>query len=175
MSFLLPNLCGALGRPIRWIPKLAHSTGLALMLNQVLKELRQAGDMDFLHGKLVQLVIDDIGVSYCVLFDHDGRFKPADGDVAAQVRISGDLGTFLLLATQREDADSLFFRRLLRMQGETATGLHLKNFLDALGDPPLPSGLRYTLERLTDLYTLHCVEGGLKARHDQVQSAQGSY
>lgn len=171
MSIFLPTLCRAVGGPIHWIPQMAHSAGLALLLNQALKDLRQAGDMDFLHGKVVQVAIADIGIRYCVHFDHEGRFKPMGRDTAAQVRISGDLHTFLLLATRREDADSLFFRRLLRMEGETATGLHLKNFLDALGDPPLPPVLRHALERFTDLYMQHCFDGHSKAMRDQLRPA----
>ena len=172
MSISPPILCRALGRPIRWIPQLAHSAGLALLLNQALKDVRQEGDMDFLRGKVVDVVIADIGVSYHVSFDQEGRFKPAGRDTVAQVRISGDLQTFLLLASRREDADSLFFRRLLRMEGETATGLHLKNFLDALGDPPLPPALRHALERFTDLYMQHCAGGIREAGNDHLRPAR---
>jgi predicted lipid carrier protein YhbT len=72
------------------------------------------------------------------------------------VRFSGNADTFLLLATQREDADSLFFQRLLRIEGDTATGLHLKNFLDAFGEPKLPGPARVALERFADLYASRC-------------------
>ncbi len=77
------------------------------------------------------------------------------------MRFSGDAYTFLLLVTQREDADSLFFQRRLRIEGDTAIGLHLKNFLDALGEPPLPGPARQALERFTDLYARRC--GGASA------------
>ncbi|MFB6261882.1 MAG: SCP2 sterol-binding domain-containing protein, partial [Thiohalorhabdaceae bacterium] len=38
----------------------------------------------------------------------------------------------LRLALGVEDADTLFFNRRLAMEGDTATGVYLKNFLDAL-------------------------------------------
>ena len=39
-------------------------------------------------------------------------------------RISGN--------TRREDPDTLFFNRRLCIEGDTATGVHVKNLLDAL-------------------------------------------
>ena len=156
MNISPPALCTVLNRPIRWIPGVAHSAGLALLLNRVFQDFRSGSDMAFLRGKRVQVVIPDIDATYSLLFNSDGRFVPTDQAADAQVRISGNLQTFLLLATRREDAEALFFRRLLRMEGETATGLQLKNFLDALGDPPLPEMLRQGLDRFTGLYLQHC-------------------
>ncbi|MEW8013567.1 MAG: SCP2 sterol-binding domain-containing protein [Candidatus Sedimenticola endophacoides] len=46
--------------------------------------------------------------------------------------MDGTLYDFLLLATRREDADTLFFNRRLRLGGDTELGLYVKNFLDAL-------------------------------------------
>ena len=40
--------------------------------------------------------------------------------------------TMLLLATRREDPDTLFFNRRLNIEGDTETGLHVKNLLDSL-------------------------------------------
>jgi predicted lipid carrier protein YhbT len=44
---------------------------------------------------------------------------------------------FLMLATRREDPDTLFFSRRLAIEGDTELGLFTKNALDAL-DLPLP-------------------------------------
>jgi predicted lipid carrier protein YhbT len=65
---------------------------------------------------------------------------------AADVLIEGSCGDLLLLASQREDPDSLFFSRRLRLQGDTELGLHLKNFLDAQEHSP---SLRRLLEGLS--------------------------
>ena len=48
------------------------------------------------------------------------------------VRIKGKLEDFWLLATRREDPDTLFFNRRLSIEGDTETGLYVKNMLDAL-------------------------------------------
>jgi predicted lipid carrier protein YhbT len=48
------------------------------------------------------------------------------------VRISGKVEDYWQLATRREDPDTLFFSRRLCIEGDTATGVHVKNLLDAL-------------------------------------------
>lgn len=59
-----------------------------------------------------------------------GRWTAAV-DRAAGLRAK--LDDFLALALRREDPDSLFFTRRLVVEGDTETGLALKNALDALG------------------------------------------
>ena len=56
----------------------------------------------------------------------------------ADLTIEETVYTFLLLATRREDADTLFFRRQLKTSGDTELGLHVKNFLDGLEPETLP-------------------------------------
>jgi predicted lipid carrier protein YhbT len=50
----------------------------------------------------------------------------------ADVRITGNVEDFWRLAARREDPDTLFFSRRLCMEGDTETGVHIKNLLDAL-------------------------------------------
>lgn len=149
------GLCRFLTSPLRWLPQRVHAGGLSLMLNHLLAHALADGELAFLRGKVVSLEVADLGIRYRLACG-DGGFSPAAGGVEADVRFSGDAYAFLQLATQREDADSLFFQRQLRIEGDTATGLHLKNFLDALGEPPLPSPARHALERFTDLYARRC-------------------
>jgi predicted lipid carrier protein YhbT len=56
----------------------------------------------------------------------------------ADLTIEGTVYTFLLLATRKEDADTLFFRRQLKTSGDTELGLYVKNFLDGLEPETLP-------------------------------------
>lgn len=155
MKGLLPSPCTLMTRPVRWMPPGLHSVGLASALNQVFATPLAQGEMEFLHGRTLRLTVTDIGFRGSLRYA-GGRFEAAPADVAADLSFSGDLHTFLLLATQREDADSLFFRRRLRIEGDTATSLHLKNFIDALEQPPLPQPLQRALQGFTDLYSRHC-------------------
>lgn len=154
------GLCRMLVRPLRWLPQRLHAGGLSLMLNHLLAHPLAAGELDFLRGKVISIEISDLGIRYRLARDEEG-FVPAPAKAAADVRFSGEAHTLLLLVTQREDADTLFFRRRLRIEGDTATGLHLKNFLDALGEPPLPGPARLVLERFTDAYARRCRAAGL--------------
>lgn len=155
MPLVVPGLCRFLTRPLQWLPQGLHAGGLSLMLNHLMAHALAEGEMDFLHGKVISLRVTDLGICYRLLHERDG-FRPAPAGAEADVRFSGDAHAFLLLATQREDADTLFFQRVLRIEGDTATGLHLKNFLDAFDQPPLPGPARNALERFTDLYAKSC-------------------
>lgn len=159
MSLTVPGLCDVLARPLRWLPQRVHEGGLSMALNHLLAQALAQGELDFLSDKVVGIEVADLGIRYRLRLDVDG-FVAAPASHEVDVRFSGDAYTFLLLATQREDADSLFFQRLLRIEGDTATGLHLKNFLDSLGDLSLPRPAREALERFTDLFGRHCAGTG---------------
>ena len=74
----------------------------------------------------------------------------ADYDVA----IVGNLYEFLVLATRKEDPDTLFFNRRLRIEGETAVGLQQKNLLDTMefALPNLPPKMQDLIGRSVEFY-----------------------
>lgn len=154
MSPNLPSPCMLLQAPLRWLPDRLHAEGLAFVLNRVMADALRAGDLDFLRGKTVAIRVSDLDVGCRLRLARDGFV--AAGERAPDVRFVGDAHTLLLLVTQREDADTLFFQRRLRIEGDTATGVHLKNFLDALGESPLPAPLLRVVERLADQYGRYC-------------------
>jgi O2-independent ubiquinone biosynthesis accessory factor UbiT len=53
----------------------------------------------------------------------------------------------LLLASRREDADTLFFQRRLVITGDTELGLTAPNLLNQLALQSVPLGLRIALHR----------------------------
>lgn len=55
-----------------------------------------------------------------------------DGGAEWDVRVRANAEDLLRLALHMEDADTLFFHRRLEMEGDTAVGVYLKNFLDSL-------------------------------------------
>jgi len=70
------------------------------------------------------------------------------GTSLANCIISGNLESFIQLITTQQDPDTLFFNRELNIEGETETGVHIKNLLDSLEydwdthfDAVLPSSL----------------------------------
>lgn len=136
--------------PLRLVPGTLHSRALAGILNQVMKEALADGELDFLAGRCLTIEIDDIGVSYRLGLEQ-GRICGYGTERGADASIAGGLHEFLLLAARREDADTLFFQRRLRMSGDTELGLYLKNFFDAFEPPARWAPLMRTLERLADV------------------------
>ena len=83
-----------------------------------------------LEGKSVCINIKDAHTRFHFLI-HGGHLKPAS-DKISNVTITGNIVDFWQLARHKEDPDTLFFRRSLNIEGETETGVHIKNILDSL-------------------------------------------
>lgn len=149
MSSLHP-LLKPLALPLRLVPIKAHSLALAKVLTEVMKEAIVEGELDFLEGRKVGIEVDDIGARYRLGLS-DGKIRGYGERDPADATITGDLHDLLLLAARREDADTLFFQRRLRMSGDTELGLYLKNFLDAFEPPARLASLVKVLDRLADL------------------------
>jgi predicted lipid carrier protein YhbT len=143
--FLFP-----LAFPLRLLPSVAHSFALATLLNRIMKEALVDGELDFLEDRRVGIEVDDIGIRYC-LGVHDRRIRGYGVECSPDATVAGGLGDFMLLAARREDADTLFFQRRLRMSGDTELGLYLKNFLDAFEPPPRWAPLTRALDRVAGL------------------------
>lgn len=83
-----------------------------------------------LRGKVLRLELKELGTGPQLTLI--GPFLlPAFG--RADVTIRARLDDYLALALRREDPDTLFFTRRLVIEGDTETGLAVKNALDALG------------------------------------------
>jgi len=87
-----------------------------------------------LAGKRVSLFITDLPCELRFRITHRGLADgwSSHGQLPWDVRIRGTYADFWLMATRAEDPDTLFFNRRLAIEGDTETGLTLKNLLDAL-------------------------------------------
>ncbi|MDX5445278.1 MAG: SCP2 sterol-binding domain-containing protein [Zoogloeaceae bacterium] len=115
---------------LRSLPDHAHARLFSAALNHLMKGQSLAGGLADLDGRRICLQVSDAGRAP-VFIVRDGRLAACAG-AEWDVRISGKLADFALLASRREDPDTLFFQRRLAIEGDTATGLHIKNLLDAL-------------------------------------------
>jgi len=120
---------------LRTLPDSTHVEILSRLFNHLLRGQSIAERLPELNGKRICLTFTDTRSALHFRIEQ-GRFRrqPAGTQEsrAWDVRISGTLHDFLLLATRREDPDTLFFNRRLNIEGDTETGLHVKNLLDAL-------------------------------------------
>ncbi len=97
----------------------------------------EAGELAFLAQRVMNIIVTDAELRFSVKLD-EGKLYAGNAVAEADVTIEGTVYTFLLLATRKEDADTLFFRRQLKTSGDTELGLYVKNFLDGLEPETLP-------------------------------------
>lgn len=128
------RLPGRLLRPLGMLPLGLTQQSFILLCNQAFATALAAGELDFLDGRALGLCVLDAGIE--LTLGGQGRRLVAHATARrADARISGDAHAFLQLISRREDPDTLFFQRRLRIEGDTELGLHVKNFLDAW-EPP---------------------------------------
>ena len=115
-------------------------------------ELKE-GELDFLQGKIIHISIEDAGIEYHFTLDNN-KLISADKKHSPDLILQGTVYNYMLLASRREDTDTLFFSRRLRMQGDTELGLYVKNFLDGLDmdSHKVPAYLESLLQKSLPVY-----------------------
>jgi len=104
-------------------------------VNMVLGDTLRSEVMNPLRGKLISIHVSDAGVDYHFTLDRNGMVA-CHRIRQPELSITASASDFLMLALRKEDPDTLFFSRRLRMEGDTELGLLVKNTLDALELPP---------------------------------------
>ena len=125
-----PTLPAPCAWPLSLIPGAVHSTVLTKALNILLAAPMQQGEFEFLRDRVLVINVRDARISYRFCFTDSAGFAPRSAAHPPDLTISGAIYDFLALATRREDSDTLFFNRRVVMEGDTALGLELKNWLD---------------------------------------------
>lgn len=149
----LPRLPGLLAWPLGLLPGNLPARAVARLLNRMLLPQLRAGELDFLTGKRLRIRVEDGYLNLCLTVQ-DGWLRACPRHAGHHAGIEGGAYAFLLLATRREDPDTLFFNRQLRLNGETELGLHVKNFLDSL-EPEQFGGMHAWLEQALDAWDRH--------------------
>lgn len=129
---------------LRITPAPLHERLLALALNHLLRGQALAARLGELEGKRFRLLIDDAHTPLTFEITEHGLVRST---LAPHVTVRGPLHDFVALASRAEDADTLFFQRRLAVEGETETGVHLKNLLDGW-EYDVPAHVRAVLPRL---------------------------
>lgn len=128
-------LPGVALRPLGFLPRQLSNHGMVALCNQVFSAPLATGELAFLDRQILQISVEDAGIDL-ILSNAGSQLRAVSRARSPDVRIRGTAYDLLLLVSKREDADSLFFQRRLRLEGDTELGLHLKNFLDAWEPPP---------------------------------------
>lgn len=129
---------------VRMTPTGLQTTTEEALLERVFRGRLDEGELDFLSGRSIALAVCDIDLYRLITLER-GHLRVRTAG-AGEVTIRGRFREFLLMATRREDPDTLFFERRVAIEGDTELGLHLKNLLDGVDPEEIPLPLRLLLE-----------------------------
>lgn len=150
--FFLARLPGPslLARGLKCVPQGLKSQALTQLTNRLVCSGLTQQDLQFMHERTLAIEVEDLALRW-VFRGAQTRLQAMPENTPSEATIQGKLLDLLLLASQLEDADTLFFQRRLKMSGDTALGLEMRNFLDQQVWSNQPQGLRILLNRLARL------------------------
>jgi predicted lipid carrier protein YhbT len=131
-----PAVPGPLGQLLGRLPGYPGSFAFALALNVALAPKLTPDVTALLHGKRLRLLVLDAQTAFDFTWLAN-RFVASRAQPEVDLCLSASAHDFYLLASHREDPDTLFFNRRLTMEGDTELGVLVKNTLDALDLPAL--------------------------------------
>ncbi len=141
--------------PLKFTPFALQRQVLQQVLSWQLRQALAEGELDFLEGRWLKIDVRDLGLQWFMTVEEDKLVVSEHGE--ADVSFSAEANDLILIAARKEDPDTLFFQRRLRIEGDTELGLYVKNLMDAIELESMPALLRNGLLQLADF-----VEAGLK-------------
>ncbi|MFC3394367.1 ubiquinone anaerobic biosynthesis accessory factor UbiT [Brenneria rubrifaciens] len=148
---------GLLGKPLKFTPFSLQRQVLEQMLRWQFRQALDDGDLEFLAGRWLKIEVRDVGLRWFMTL-RDNRLVVSQQETP-DVSFSADANDLILIAARKEDPDTLFFQRRLRIEGDTELGLYVKNLMDAIELENLPAALRIGLIQLADFVEAGSHEG----------------
>jgi len=131
--FTLPGPVGAF---LSFLPGYPQTLLFVQAANLMMGDTLRSEVMRPLQGKLINIHVADACVDFYFTLNRNGMIA-CHRNREPDLSITASASDFLMLALRKEDPDTLFFSRRLRMEGDTELGLLVKNTLDAQELPPL--------------------------------------
>jgi predicted lipid carrier protein YhbT len=135
--------------PFRLLPRLVQFAVVERISNYLFKQQLIDGDLCFLENAVLRIQINDLAYDWQVSLEQN-RLSFSQGTDAADTTFTGNSKEFLLLASRREDPDTLFFQRRLSIEGNTELGLQVKNLIDSVDLDEFPTSLNHALYLTAD-------------------------
>lgn len=137
----LINLMPKVLRPsLRLVPFNVQKPILLRALHSIFCEAIEDGDFKFLQGKWLRISITDLQLDWWLSFDQNQLIMaPLEDNITEDVSFSANGDDLVLIAGRKQDPDTLFFQRRLKIEGDTELGLEVKNLIDAIDIEQLPS------------------------------------
>ncbi len=121
---------------LKLIPQILQNKLIDKILNTLFLESLQEDELDFLEGKALKISVPDIDY-FLVLTNVQQRLFVAT-HMTPDVTLSANFNDLMLMISREQDPDTLFFQRRLCIEGNTALGLGIKNWLDGIDLSILP-------------------------------------
>jgi len=127
---------------LRFVSFSAQKSMLIPALHSIFSEAIEDGDFEFLQGKWLKISIIDLQLDWWLSFNEDQLIMAAPADnIVEDVSFSANGDDLVLIAGRKQDPDTLFFQRRLKIEGDTELGLEVKNLIDAIDIDQLPSSV----------------------------------
>ncbi|MBB6117057.1 putative lipid carrier protein YhbT [Rahnella inusitata] len=141
--------------PLKFTPFAVSRQVLQQVLSWQLRQALADDELDFLESRWLKIEVSDLNLSWQMSVSEGKLIIREQGE--ADVSFSGQANDLILIAARKEDPDTLFFQRRLRIEGDTELGLNVKNLMDSIDLDTMPALLKNGLLRLADF-----VEAGLQ-------------
>jgi predicted lipid carrier protein YhbT len=120
-------------------------------LHSVFNEAIAEGDFDFLQHKWLKISITDLNLNWLISYDNNQLVMANNtSQVEEDVSFSATGDDLLLIAGRKQDPDTLFFQRRLKIEGDTELGLEVKNLIDAIELEKLPRSVHSIVQCCAD-------------------------
>lgn len=116
----------------------ALNTLVSQVFNKVFAEALADDEFEFLEQKWLQVEVTDLGVNWFISCVNNQLVVASNAD-SVDVSFKGNLNELVLITARKEDPDTLFFQRRLKIEGDTELGLEVKNMLDSFDLDELPA------------------------------------
>jgi len=127
---------------LRFVPFSAQKSLLIPALHSIFSEAIEDGDFEFLQDKWLKISIIDLQLDWWLSFDQNQLIMAAPNEnIIEDVSFSANGDDLVLIAGRKQDPDTLFFQRRLKIEGDTELGLEVKNLIDAIDVDQLPSSV----------------------------------
>ncbi len=120
-------------------------------LNHFFKLAIEEGDLDFLEDQVFMIDVTDLDYSVKITLQNAQLVVIHDSQIDADATLRSTFNPLIQMISRQEDPDTLFFNRALSLEGNTALGLGIKNWLDSLDLDLLPMPIQNTLQRYSQL------------------------
>ncbi|NQZ94529.1 MAG: SCP2 domain-containing protein [Moritella sp.] len=137
---LVHTVPGLLAIPAKVLPFSLQEKVLSLVLNRVFAEALAEDEFEFLEQKWLQVEITDLGINWFISC-LDNKLVIAPNAASVDVSFKGNINELVLITARKEDPDTLFFQRRLKIEGDTELGLEVKNMLDSFDLDELPKAV----------------------------------